>query len=74
MGGRTSWRVQEFADLLSVVAMAAADNHISKKESEAIRGRWEKLKSLTEGFVQCCEQGNFRKLGEVLAKDDGKSK
>lgn len=66
--------VQEFADLLSVVAMAASDNHISRKESETIRGRWEKLKSLTEGFVQCCEQGNFRKLGEALAHEVGKPK
>ncbi len=61
--------VQEFADLLSVIATAAADNHISKKESKHIRARWEQLKSVTEGFVHCCEQGNFRELGEELKKD-----
>lgn len=57
--------VQEFADLLAVIATAAADNQISKKEAEQIRGRWEELKSVTEGFVACCEQGNFRALRET---------
>ena len=51
--------VQEFADLLSVVAAAAGDNHISREESKRIRKRWEQLKSVTEGFVHCCEVGNF---------------
>jgi predicted transcriptional regulator len=54
--------VQEFADLLSVVAVAAADNYISQDESATIRRRWEDLKSVTECFVQCCEEGNFSKL------------
>src|SRR5205085_8685151 len=52
--------VQEFADLLAVMASAATDNQITKAEAENIRGRWEELKSVTEGFVCCCEQGNFR--------------
>lgn len=56
--------VQEFADLLAVVASAAADNQITAKESETIRARWEELKSVTEGFVACCEQGNFAPLRE----------
>jgi len=56
--------VQEFADLLAVVAAAAADNQITQKESEQIRARWEELKSVTEGFVACCEEGNFRTLKE----------
>jgi len=51
--------IQEFADLLEVVANAAADNHITKSEAHAIRSRWEELKSVTEGFVRCCEEGNF---------------
>lgn len=54
--------VQEFADLLSVVAAAAADNQISKEESGRIRRRWEDLKSATECFVRCCEEGNFSQL------------
>jgi len=59
--------VQEFADLLAVVAAAATDNQITQKESEQIRGRWEKLKSVTESFVACCEEGNFRILKEKQA-------
>ncbi len=54
--------VQEFADLLAVVAAAAADNQITAKEAKQIRARWEKLKSATETFVTCCEEGNFRPL------------
>ena len=54
--------IQEFADLLAVVATAAADNQISAAEARKIRARWEELKSVTEGFVACCEQGNFAAL------------
>lgn len=56
--------VQEFADLLSVIATAAADNQITHAESKQIRARWEELKSVTEGFVACCEEGNFLPLKE----------
>ena len=56
--------IQEFADLLAVVAAAVADNQITHAEAEAIRGRWEELKSVTENFVVCCEKGNFRPLKE----------
>ncbi|MGC3956592.1 MAG: hypothetical protein QM813_01040 [Verrucomicrobiota bacterium] len=56
--------VQEFADLLAVIATAAGDNEISAKEAKTIRARWEELKSVTEGFVACCEQGNFSTLKE----------
>jgi transposase len=63
--------VQEFADLLAVVAAAAADNHITEKESKQIRARWEELKSVTEGFVVCCEEGNFRPLKDKPPDQDG---
>ena len=56
--------VQEFADLLSVIAVAAGDNHITSAEAKTIRKRWEELKTVTENFVACCEQGNFSKLQE----------
>ena len=56
--------VQEFADLLAVVASAAADNQITEKEAKQIRARWEELKAVTETFVACCEDGNFRTLRE----------
>ena len=51
--------VQEFADMLGVIAVAAADNTITKEEAKAIRRRWEDLKSVTEGFVRNCEEGRF---------------
>ena len=68
--------VQEFADLLAVVAAAAHDNQITQKESQQIRARWEELKSVTETFVVCCEEGNFRTLREkhmASAKAEGRS-
>ena len=54
--------VQEFADLLAVVAAAAADNQITQAEAKQIRARWDELKSVTECFVACCEEGNFSPL------------
>jgi transcriptional regulator with XRE-family HTH domain len=51
--------VQEFADMLSLVATAALDNTITEKEAREIRDRWECVKSTTEEFTACCEQGNF---------------
>jgi len=64
----TNQIVQEFADLLAVIATAAADNKITSTESRQIRARWEDLKSATEGFVASCESGNFDSL-RVEAKD-----
>jgi hypothetical protein len=66
--------VQEFADLLAVVASAAADNQITQKEAEQIRGRWEKLKSVIESFVACCEEGNFRPLKDKQLNAHGDQK
>ena len=59
--------VQEFADMLAVIAAAATDNAITKHEAEDIRGRWEELKSVTEEFVRCCEAGNFGPVHQHLA-------
>jgi len=51
--------VQEFADMLQVIAAAGADQQITKEEASAIRTRWEALKSVTEGFVRASESGDF---------------
>ena len=59
--------VQEFADLLAVIAGAASDNQITRKEAANIRARWEELKSVTEGFVRCCEEGNFMPMKQEPA-------
>ena len=58
----TNQIVQEFADLLAVIATAASDNQITSQEAQRIRASWEELKSVTEGFVRCCEQGDFGPL------------
>ncbi len=52
--------VHEFADMLATIAQAAGDNVISGEEAAKIRRRWEDLKSVTEGFVQSAEKGNYR--------------
>ena len=64
----TNHIVQEFADMLGVIAVAAADNHISTTEAKAIRRRWEDLKSVTEGFVRHCEEGNFAAIKDTAEK------
>ena len=60
--------VQEFADLLQVVSAATADNQITRAEAEQIRARWEELKSVTEGFVAACEEGNFGPIKKEAAR------
>jgi len=60
--------IQEFADLLAVIATAAADNHISADEAKKIRSRWEDLKTVTECFVHCCEEGNFSPLKQIQSR------
>lgn len=62
----TSKVVKQFADLLSTVAEAAADSKINPKEARHIRQEWEKLKRAAEGYVVCCEEGNFKQLNKTL--------
>lgn len=70
----TNQIVQEFADLLQVVAVAAADNQITPAEAKQIRARWEELKSVTEGFVACSEEGNFAPMKKDAAKREALKK
>lgn len=56
--------VQQFADLLGSISQAAADNAISTAEAKSIRKVWDELKRYTEGFVKCCEEGDFANLRE----------
>lgn len=58
----TNQIVQDFADMLGVIAEAAGDSHINAHEAKVIRARWEELKTVTEGFVRCCEEGNFKPM------------
>ena len=56
--------VSQFSALLSEISDAAHDNTIADKESERIRKVWNALKSFTEGFVKCCEEGDFNNMLE----------
>jgi len=58
--------VQQFAGLLDVVSRAALDNTITPDESAEIRVVWDKLKSYCEGFVRCCEEGDFEQIQRDL--------
>lgn len=60
--------VQQFADLLGTIGAAAADRTISPNEATLIRDVWDELKSHTEGFVKCCEKGDFAHLQEWMLK------
>jgi len=60
--------------MLGVIALAASDNAITKDEAKAIRRRWEDLKSVTEGFVRQCEEGNFAKIKEEAARPEATSR
>jgi len=51
--------VQDFADMLATIAISSSDNVITNDEATNIRERWERLKSVTEGFVRAAESGNF---------------
>ena len=54
--------VQEFADMISMIATAAIDNAITAQEALDIRARWQDLKSAAEEFVICCEERNFQPI------------
>lgn len=58
--------VQEFADMLQVIASAAADQKVTEDEARAIRARWEELKTVTEGFVRAAEHGKFAELRQEI--------
>src|SRR5580698_7935039 len=64
----TNQIVQEFADLLHVIATATSNEHISPPEARQIRARWEELKSVTECFVAGCEEGDFDKVRHHAAR------
>lgn len=60
--------VQQFAGLLAVISQAALDNTITPDESAEIRRVWDQLKAYCEGFVRCCEEGDFEQIKSDLAK------
>ena len=68
----TNEMIGRFADLLTTISDAAEDRSISSEEASGIRQIWNQLKSYTEGFVKCCEEGDFdpiRKANEPSGTD-----
>ena len=51
--------VQRFAEMLTAISVASEDESISNDEAGRIRNEWDDLKRFTEGFVRCCENGDF---------------
>lgn len=60
--------VQQFAGLLAVISQAALDNTITPDESKEIRHVWDRLKAYCEGFVRCCEEGDFEQIKQDLVE------
>ena len=54
--------IHEFADLIGLITQAVKDGKITSVEARGIRAEWERLKSVTEGFVSECEEGDFQSL------------
>ncbi|MEM9081000.1 MAG: phage regulatory CII family protein [Verrucomicrobiota bacterium] len=54
--------VAQFSSLLSRISQAALDNSVDSHEAEDIRQHWDKLKCYAEGFVRCCEEGDFEQM------------
>ena len=57
--------IGQFSNLLNQISTAAIDHSVSKDEASEIRQCWDKLKSYAEGFVRCCENGDFKTMSRV---------
>ena len=57
--------VAQFSNLLHRISQAALDDSITGDEAEDIREQWDKLKCYGEGFVRCCEEGDFEKIHQA---------
>ncbi len=60
--------VQQFAEMLTAISKAAADHTITEEEAALIRQEWDDLQRFAEGFVRCCENGDFAGM-EHLQKE-----
>jgi hypothetical protein len=61
--------VQRFAELLTAISTAAVDERVSPEEAKKIRNEWDDLKRFTEGFVRCCENGDFEGVTKTLKSE-----
>ena len=66
----SAWR--SFLTACSLAGSAAAlDHSISSKEAKDIRECWDKLKSYAEGFVRCCEEGDYDQMMHIPKPSEG---
>ncbi|RYD60505.1 MAG: hypothetical protein EOP83_19250 [Verrucomicrobiaceae bacterium] len=63
--------VGQFSALLQEISEAALDHSISKQEAKDIRECWDKLKSYAEGFVRCCEEGDYDQMMHIPKPSEG---
>jgi hypothetical protein len=63
--------VGQFSALLQQISTAALDHSISRKEAKEIRECWDKLKSYAEGFVRCCEEGDYDQMMQIPKPSEG---
>lgn len=56
--------IAQFSHLLTRISYAAQDDSITPDEAAEIRLRWDRLKCFGEGFVRCCEEGDFEKMAK----------
>ncbi|SRR5260221_1527353 len=61
---------QRFAGMIECIAVAVSDETVDDKEAAQIRGQWERLKSLVEGFVDGCERREFARVGQAFRQLD----
>ena len=58
----TSEILTRFSEMVNKISEAALDQSITEDEAEVIRRSWDVLKGYTEGFVKCCEEGDFKRM------------
>jgi transposase len=63
--------ISQFSQMLNMISLSALDNTITTKEAGEIRDSWDKLKSYAEGFVRCCEEGDFDQLRRIPKPSEG---
>ena len=63
--------ISQFSTLLTQISTAAVDHSITKDEASEIREIWDKLKSYAEGFVRCCEKGDFEQMVQIPPPSQG---
>ena len=66
----TTESVSQFSNLLSRISQAALDDSITQDEAQEIRQQWDRLKCYGEGFVRCCEEGDFEKMAQAIEEEE----